>query len=211
MGDFNLYLTAVGTHWWAFMMGFPFVIDEIVKWFWPSGKEWLATHLSPQGRRRIEIVLMLAGVFIAGFLAWGDEHTARLSSEAKLGTSSASRRQISTEQRTRLTASLRLQPNESYTVEFNSVPNCEECEDYAQDFRDFISTLPGWKAGGSTLVFSMPYQTGLKLVLRSDEKGSAAAEKLRAGFADAKIALPEEVDQNLQPGMIIVVVGRRPK
>jgi hypothetical protein len=210
MGDFNLYLTAVGTHWWAFMMGFPFVIDEIVKWFWPSGKEWLAAHLSPQGRRRIEIALTLAGVFIAGFLAWSDEHAARLTSEGE-PIPSPSGRQISMEQRMHLTSSLKLPPNESYNVEFNSVPNCEECEDYAQDFRDFISTLPGWKAGGSTLVFSIPYQSGLKLIVRSDEQRSAGAEKLRLGFADAKIALPQEVDQNLQPGMIIVVVGRRPK
>ena len=39
---------------------------------------------------------------------------------------------------------------------------------YAQDFRDFISTLPGWKAGGSTLVFSIPYQSGLKLIVRTE-------------------------------------------
>jgi hypothetical protein len=36
--DFYLYLGAVGGYWWAFMMGFPFIIDEAVKWCWPAGK-----------------------------------------------------------------------------------------------------------------------------------------------------------------------------
>jgi hypothetical protein len=71
--------------------------------------------------------------------------------------------------------------------------------------------LPGWKAGGGTIVFSIPHQSGLKLAMRGDEKHSPVAEKLRAGFADAKIALSEEAEDDLPLGQIIVVVGRKPK
>ena len=184
------------------MMGFPFIVDEAVKWFWPAGKEWLAANLSAQRRRNIEIALMLAGIFLAGFLAFKAEHLARLDAERITAGPATAARILSKQQRERLSSSLKIPATEHYAVEFNSVPNCEECEEYAQDFRDFISTLPGWKAGGSTLVFSMPYQIGLRLVLRSDEKSSVVAERIRAGFADAKIALLEEPVNDLTPGRL---------
>jgi hypothetical protein len=46
-------------------------------------EEWLAKHLPTQRRRKVEIALMLAGVFLAGFLAFKDEHLARLDAESK--------------------------------------------------------------------------------------------------------------------------------
>ncbi len=79
VASFYLYLEALLPHWWAFMMGGPFIIDEAAKWLCPSLRGWLSRKLQrPARRRRVEIALMLFGVFLAGFLAFNDEHEARL-------------------------------------------------------------------------------------------------------------------------------------
>jgi hypothetical protein len=57
-------------------------------------------------------------------------------------------RHLTAEQQTRLAEVLRLGPGENYSIEFNSPPNCDECEEFAQELRDFVGGLPGWKAAG---------------------------------------------------------------
>jgi hypothetical protein len=41
MGTFYLYLEAIFTNWWAFMMACPFIIDDTIKWIFPKAKLWL--------------------------------------------------------------------------------------------------------------------------------------------------------------------------
>jgi hypothetical protein len=81
MDTFYLYLAAIFANWWAFMMAGPFIIDETIKWIFPKGKAWLERNLGDQCRRRIEVALMVFGVFLAGFLAFKDEHAARIKAE----------------------------------------------------------------------------------------------------------------------------------
>src|SRR6202008_707515 len=100
-----------------------------------------------------------------GFLAWQDEHEKL----AQVPGPGQQERHLIQQQKDRLRVGLLLPVNESHTVEFNSVPNCDECEEYAQEFREFVSSLPGWKAGGSTLIFSRPYERGLKLFTNDDQ------------------------------------------
>jgi hypothetical protein len=69
-----LYFKAIVVYWWAFMMAGPLVIDESLRWIWPTGKTWLDRSVPRDVRRRLEIALMLFGVFLAGFLAWMDEY-----------------------------------------------------------------------------------------------------------------------------------------
>jgi hypothetical protein len=81
---FYLYLAAVGNYWWAFMMAGPFIFDEAFKWLWPQGRDWLSKRLTVEKRRRIEIILMIFGVFLAGFLAFRGEHIARMETEKRV-------------------------------------------------------------------------------------------------------------------------------
>jgi hypothetical protein len=83
MDVFYLYLAAVGANWWAFMMAGPFIIDEAIKWLSPRGKAWLERNLGIEKRRRIEVYMMVFGVFLAGFLAFKDEHEARQRAETQ--------------------------------------------------------------------------------------------------------------------------------
>lgn len=54
------------------------------QWLSPRAKAWLEKNLLPARRRQIEILLMMAGIFLAGFLAFKDEHAERLKAEARL-------------------------------------------------------------------------------------------------------------------------------
>jgi hypothetical protein len=97
MGTFYLYLGAVAGHWLAFMSAGPFVVDQFLQWLSPSVKEKMDAKLQPRVRRRIEVALMIIGVFLAGFFAFQDERDARLAAEHKASSaSSASRLEVST-------------------------------------------------------------------------------------------------------------------
>jgi hypothetical protein len=122
-------------------------------------------------------------------------------------------RHLTNEEKLRMRPKLTLSPNESFSIEFNSLPNCDECGNYAEEFRDFLNSIPGWKARGSTLVFSNPNmpRTGLQLAL-SNKASAEVAKKLTSAFSAANIlwfGLPTE---GAMPDLdAIVVVARRPK
>ena len=69
-----LYMGAVLQYWWAYMTAGPFIIDEGLKWISPRFREWFHTKVSGSVRRGAELLLMLGGVFVAGFLAFKAEH-----------------------------------------------------------------------------------------------------------------------------------------
>ena len=60
------------------LTGGPFLVENIIKRVKPSWIQWLDKKIPAAIRLRIEIGIMLIAVFIAGFLAWRDEHRARL-------------------------------------------------------------------------------------------------------------------------------------
>src|SRR6266446_2756107 len=84
LNELYLYIWTVATHWVTYMVAGPLVIYEFVKWVSPAARRWLDSNIRPSHRRRIEVVLMVFGVFYAGFLAFDEEHTARLAAEARL-------------------------------------------------------------------------------------------------------------------------------
>ncbi len=98
-----------------------------------------------------------------------------------------------------------------YKIEINSVPNCEECEDYAQELRELVGQIPGWKSGGSVLTFGgYPYRMGLKL-FRNKKSSVQVTQKLAAAFASASIPMTEDPPEEYQEPDAIIVVARRSK
>jgi hypothetical protein len=121
-------------------------------------------------------------------------------------------RHLTTYQSQRMKPELMLGPNENYSIEFNSVQNCDECEVYAQEFRDFVGNLTGWKAGGGTITFasaSVP-RTGLQLIT-GDKASPRLSQKLFAAFGAANITLTPGPSEPLQDLDAIIIVARRPK
>jgi hypothetical protein len=74
------YFKSFQDQWlWSLAFG-PFTIDEIVRrycpWLWEKRLIW-----KPRNRKRIEIFIIILGVFFAGFFAWQGEHETRLHAE----------------------------------------------------------------------------------------------------------------------------------
>lgn len=77
-GDFYDYLwTLAGYAKWL-LTGGPFLMDTLVKKYRPDLAAKLDKFLPAERRRQIEIAFLGAAIFIAGFLAWRDEHIARI-------------------------------------------------------------------------------------------------------------------------------------
>jgi hypothetical protein len=70
MSIFVAYLQAIGTHWSSLMSAGPFLIDRLITWLWPAGRRLLDNW---EWRRPFLLSILLAGFFVAGFLAWKDE------------------------------------------------------------------------------------------------------------------------------------------
>ena len=66
----------IAEHWLAFMMAGPLILDEFLKWVSPKARAWLNDKFPPEKRRRFEIVALLLGVFLSGYLA-SEEHYER--------------------------------------------------------------------------------------------------------------------------------------
>jgi hypothetical protein len=116
--------------------------------------------------------------------------------------------QLTGDQRARLVAGLRLPPGESHSIEINSAPSCDPCEQFAEELRQFVSSMPGWKADGGPLIFRNPFRRGLKIVTRSGEKEFPVVKQIVTAFEDAGMALPRDTEDSLGPGTIVIVVGR---
>ena len=52
--------------------------------------------------------------------------------------SAQSGRHLRPDQKIRMTAALELSPQEQYAVQINCIANCEECELFAEELRDFF-------------------------------------------------------------------------
>ena len=150
----------------------------------------------------------ITGLFVIIGVVWIGYYELFLKSDIPGGTV----RHLTSDGKAKMAPGLRLGQDERYSVEINSVPNCESCEDYAEELRQFFKTIPGWKVGGSTITFSDPTapRTGLQLVL-SDKASPTLDTKLIEAFGAAGISL---VPRPIEPlGALnldaIIVVARQ--
>jgi hypothetical protein len=150
-----------------------------------------------------ELWIILTAIIIAVMLpayVWYDQNR-------PIGPNVGTARHLSGDQRERMKLALRLESNENYRFQINSTQNCDECELFAEELRDFFNSVPGWKAEGSVLFFSQPFRRGLRLVTRSDEQHIKPVEKISKAFEDAGIALPRETEES-EPGGFVIIVAR---
>jgi len=68
------YLWALGPNWWWFMTSGPFLVEGLVKQVWSGYEAWADRYVSAQTRRKASTWFALFGVFVAGYLAFNDEH-----------------------------------------------------------------------------------------------------------------------------------------
>jgi len=144
MADLSLFLSAIVAHWWAFLLAGPFIVDEALRWLWPSAKRWLDRYLVGQARRKIEIAILITAALWAIFRAWQDEHSAREAAEqrpAMQGPLSPYRwSMLSSAEAVALRDELRdVPPGPIYII-----CNEDDCGDFARSLRDVFIGLQ-WK------------------------------------------------------------------
>jgi hypothetical protein len=198
MHDMVLFVGTLISNWAAFMTGgIPAALFLLIERWRTKQFEW----------KTFALIFFGLGFFAASYQTWKHEYVLRKNTE-QTGNPSGSW-QLTAEQRAKLSSGLRLAAGEEYSIEINSVPSCETCEEFAQELRELIGNIPGWKAPGSTLVFSIPFRRGLKLVTKTNERNLPFVVRLVTAFESAGIPLPSEEEENLIAGTAIIVVGRR--
>ena len=171
-------------------------------------KNWLEGWL-PAGRRRvIASALAVAWIFVASFQAWEAEHTARVLAESNNG---GNGRHLTADQRSRLISGLTLPLGQSIHIEFNSVPNCDECEVFAEELREFVGNIPGWKADGGVITFS-GFEKDRGLYLSPNTSNTKLVNLMLPPFELASLPLQLFAPADYVKGLDgVVVVARRPK
>jgi hypothetical protein len=188
MSDFFLYVfSAFWPKWWPVVtVGSLLGIDAFVSAFWPWGKRQL-DRIPHNNRVRIEVILLFVSIFYAGFAAWDEEHTKwQQEHDARLGVAS-NVRHINNEDRIQLITTLRKAGGSDQSVEINSASNCDECEEYAQELREVISSIPGWKATGGTTIFGTAATRGIWFFVLSLDGRHPAIMKLASAFEAAHL------------------------
>src|SRR3974377_1310231 len=69
-----------------------------------------------------------------------------------LATKSA--RHLQPDEKARMAVALRLSPAERYAFQINCIPDCTECESFAEELRNFFNTIPGWTVSGSCFLLN---------------------------------------------------------
>jgi hypothetical protein len=86
MDIFFTYLTTFASKWWAIVSAFAlFGIEPVVKAYWPWGYRQIE-RLSAQTRTRVEIGILIAAFFYAGYSSWSEEHASPIKTTDDLGT-----------------------------------------------------------------------------------------------------------------------------
>jgi hypothetical protein len=161
-------------------------VDQLIRTHWPWGAARLE-RIPTLLRRRIEFGLLVAAIFYAGFSAWSDEHEARVKAEQGAIYRSTDRH-LTSEERVRLVTGLRAAGGIDQGIEINSASNCDECEEYAQELRDAINSVSGWKATGGTTIFGSAAIRGVRFNVGSLESRAEPIVKLAKAFEGAKLA-----------------------
>lgn len=118
------------------------------------------------------------------------------------------RRHLEVAQKERMRANLRLKQNERYEFQINTVPSCDECEQFAEELRTFFSSIPGLQASGGPLIFPANYSHGIQFLTNGKSGASPGGSKVLAALQDAGIVVTQQPEPPMKDGDFIVLIGR---
>jgi hypothetical protein len=200
------YLRSIWPYWPAIVSAGGFWgLEAALHAYWPRAKR-LLDKIPPSTRRAINVGLLFLAVFYSGFSAWSDEHEARIRAEHVSQPTPI--RCLTQEQRERMKSILLSAPTETHFLMVASMPNCDECAQFADDIRTFFNSVPGWKADEPPIIFSEPppHKRGIYLLMSDDEK--IPAGKISMSFEAAGMSITAETDKGFQRGTLTILIGR---
>jgi hypothetical protein len=159
MADIGAFLSHVVWNFWTVVAGFMISVEPVTRFLWHGYDEWAAKWLSAARRRRLAHAGALVAFVIANYMAFHDVSEQLRAAQQSRAPSLA--RHLTGEEHVRLVSSLRRSPPISGQLEIMST--CDECEDYAQDFRDALNTVTGMSVTGGTGMFANASARGIKV------------------------------------------------
>jgi len=75
MTELYHFVAAVISRWYALVTGTVFVLDQMLHWVWPKGKEWLDAKWPSSQRRPVEIAALITLLMVSSFEAYRGEVT----------------------------------------------------------------------------------------------------------------------------------------
>lgn len=121
-------------------------------------------------------------------------------------------RHLTANQKTKMEPVLVLARAEKHAIQIFSSPNCDECEDYAQELRDFFNAIPGWEATGSTTVFAGPKipKFEIYLIANEDNLSEPLLQRITAAFSAASIPLVQDEPKRFGKELdAVILINRR--
>jgi hypothetical protein len=193
------FFWALGTYWWTLVPSGVLMIVPILESHLLEDKQAIIDAWWPKKNRARHIRwVSAAAVLVAAFLAFDDVNTRNRALQRQLAFVPTPARHLKNEERVQLITSLRASGGANQSVEINSASNCDECEEYAQELREVIGSVPGWKVTGGTTIFGNASIRGIRLYVRSLANRAQAAMNLAAAFDAANIQFDWIEDESLQ-------------
>jgi hypothetical protein len=201
---------AVLSYWTVWVTGFVLVSEQATEFFFPKLFGRIDERFPKEKRRAFLLWVCAFGFVWASFEAFDDVNQ-RLRQAQQIGPV-AHERHLTDDRQGRMLPLLKLDSGENYYFEINSIPSCDECEDYAEEMRIFISSIPGWKADGGPTPFwdSVNRNEGLLIFTRKEDKDLSSVKKLENAFDSAGIPLTPAY-RDIGKGTIVIVVTKAKK
>jgi hypothetical protein len=206
MADIGSFLAHVLWNFWTVVAGFMISVEPVTRFFWHGYDDWAAKWLSAALRRRLARAAAVFAFVIANYLAFHDV-SERLRKAQQSG-SLAFARHLTAEERVRLASALS-NPPISGQVEIMST--CDECEDYAQEFRDALPPTTGIKVTGGVGLWASASARGIKVLSPSLADRPPLALRFAQALEAAGLRYEWGEQKNLEPfgkEYLLVVIGR---
>jgi hypothetical protein len=210
MSDIGPFLGSVLFNFWTLVAGVMISIEPVTRFLWRGYDEWAAKWLPAQRRRKLARIGALIAFAMANYLAFHEVREELRTAKQHLIVAPASARHLNSEERVRFATALRAAGGTGQTVEINSASNCDECEEYAEELRETISSVNGWNASGGTTIFGSAAIRGIRFHVRSLDNRAKTALKLASAFDAANIKFSWIEDMTLPQGYeYIILVARQ--
>lgn len=205
MATLFLYLQSFLSHWWPFVTAGGFWgIEAFARAYWPAAKRQL-DKIPQSTHHRISNVLLLLAGFYSGFLAWSDEHEARIKAEQASLLSPYRWQLLSPSEMSALRAEFRSMVPRPIAI----LCGGDDCGDLSRSFRDVFKDLH-WNVE-CCIETNSRKEDGINLWASDELSRNEAIEKIeRATSGRLKIGMSTHFIFDPEKFPVQLMIGSKP-
>jgi hypothetical protein len=209
MGEIYLYAKDFLGHWWPLVSaGSLLGLEEYVERCWRSGAENLK-KIPDARRKQARIAALLLASFYSGYLAWDDEHKARLEAESKVPTKTEAPSPYKWPMLTpEETVALRDKIREIDPGPVSVSCAEDDCGDLARSFRDIFDGLH-WKVMCCHFPFG-GFDPGIHLWAENPTQRRVAHDIEQATNGRLKVDMAEHFTWDVKKYPLQITIGSKP-